>query len=97
MATREHRENIVLTGFMGVGKTTVGRADCRCSPNRRFVDADDVIVERAEMSIPEIFAAKGEAAFRALESEVCRDLAARTRLGDRHRRRDAGQSRQTAR
>ncbi len=67
-------QNIILTGFMGVGKTTVGR-QLAVQTERRFVDADDLIVERAEMSIAEIFATKGEAAFRALESEVCRDLA----------------------
>ncbi len=67
-------QNVILTGFMGVGKTTVGR-QLAVLTERRFVDADDLIVERAEMSIPEIFATKGEAAFRALESEVCRDLA----------------------
>ena len=77
MITREalpDDQNIVLTGFMGVGKTTVGR-QLAVQTERRFVDADDLIVERAEMSIPEIFALKGEPAFRALESEVCRDLA----------------------
>ncbi len=58
---------------MGVGKTTVGR-QLAVDLDRRFVDADDLIIERAEMSIAEMFAVKGEAAFRALESEVCRDL-----------------------
>ncbi len=67
-------QNVILTGFMGVGKTTVGR-QLAVQTERRFVDADDLIVERAEMSIPEIFALRGEPAFRALESEVCRDLA----------------------
>ena len=65
--------NIVVTGFMATGKTTIGRY-IGSLLKRRFVDADDVIVERAEMSIPEMFAVKGEAAFRALEKEVCRDL-----------------------
>ncbi len=77
MITRESLpddQNVILTGFMGVGKTTVGR-QVAVQTERRFVDADDLIVERAEMSIPEIFAVKGEAAFRALENEVCRDLA----------------------
>ncbi|MCZ2098364.1 MAG: shikimate kinase, partial [Anaerolineae bacterium] len=68
-------QNIVLTGFMGTGKTTIGRRVAALL-DRRFVDADDVIVERAGMSIPQIFATQGEAAFRALEKEVCRDLAA---------------------
>lgn len=67
--------NIVLTGFMGVGKTTVGR-EIALLLDRRFVDSDDVIVQRAEATIPQIFARDGEAGFRALEKEVCRDLAA---------------------
>ncbi len=64
---------------MATGKTTVGR-QIAVQIKRRFVDADDVIVERAEMSIPEMFAVKGEAAFRALEKEVCRDLSEETGL-----------------
>jgi shikimate kinase len=81
LATREQSgdQNIVLTGFMGAGKTTVGR-QIAVLLERRFVDADDVIVERAEMSIPQLFATKGEAAFRALEKEVCRDLTAEGNL-----------------
>ncbi len=67
--------NIILTGFMATGKTTIGRRVALLL-DRRFVDADDVIVERAGMSIPQIFATQGEVAFRALEKEVCRDLAA---------------------
>ncbi|MFN8562758.1 MAG: shikimate kinase [Anaerolineae bacterium] len=67
--------NIILTGFMATGKTTIGRRVALLL-DRRFVDADDVIVERGGMSIPQIFATDGEAAFRALEKEVCRDLAA---------------------
>ncbi len=72
MATPDR--NIVVTGFMGTGKTTVGERIAELL-KRRFVDADDVIVERADMSIAAIFETQGEAAFRALEKEVCRDLA----------------------
>lgn len=76
MATPELDErNIVITGFMGTGKTTVGRK-LALLLERRFVDSDDVITERAEATIPQIFARDGEAGFRALEKEVCRDLAA---------------------
>ena len=67
--------NIVITGFMATGKTTIGRRLAR-RLDRRFVDADEVIVERADMSIAQLFATQGEAGFRALEKEVCRDLAA---------------------
>ena len=60
---------------MASGKTTIGKRVASLL-KRPFVDADDVIIERAEMPIPEIFTTKGEAGFRALEKEVCRDLAA---------------------
>lgn len=66
--------NIFLIGFMGTGKTTVGRA-LSDQLDLRFVDMDDVIVERAGKSIPEIFAEDGEPAFRAIERQVAHDLA----------------------
>jgi len=68
-------QNLVLTGFMTTGKTTVGQLVAQMT-GWRFIDADALIVERAGMSIPELFAAQGEAAFRRLEAEVCRELAA---------------------
>ncbi|NOX63634.1 MAG: 3-dehydroquinate synthase [Chloroflexi bacterium] len=71
--------NIVLTGFMGVGKTAVGREVAR-RLGRTFVDMDDLIVLEAGMSIPEIFETRGEAYFRELESAVLRQLAAQNDL-----------------
>ena len=68
--------NIVLVGFMGTGKTTVGHLLAE-QLGRSFVDLDEVIVERAGMSIPELFEQEGEAAFRALEQEVVADAASR--------------------
>ncbi|PKO21783.1 MAG: 3-dehydroquinate synthase [Chloroflexi bacterium HGW-Chloroflexi-1] len=65
--------NIILTGFMGTGKTTVGK-EVAARLGRRFVDLDDLIVERAGKSIPDIFAQDGEPAFRDLESAVCQEL-----------------------
>lgn len=65
--------NLVITGFMGTGKTTVGRLTAE-SLNLAFVDTDTVIVQRAGMSIPEIFAQHGEAEFRRIEREVCLEL-----------------------
>ncbi len=69
---------IFMIGYRGTGKSTVARAlaellgfDC--------VDADDLIEERAGKSIAAIFADDGEAAFRDLESQVVRELAARLR------------------
>lgn len=65
---------IILTGFMGAGKTTAG-ALLAARLGWRFVDSDRVIEERARHTIAEIFAAQGEAQFRALEAAVIRDLA----------------------
>jgi len=69
--------NIVLTGFMATGKTTVGRivADVL---RLKFVDVDSEIVKQEGQSIPKIFAAKGEPEFRQIEAELCRDLAAKS-------------------
>ena len=62
---------ITLTGFMGSGKTTVGKvlADFLGCP---FMDLDDLIVKKAGKSIPEIFAQDGEPAFRQLEARLLR-------------------------
>ena len=64
---------ISLTGFMGCGKSSVGRilSELLCCP---FVDLDDAISERAGRSIPEIFAAEGEPYFRELERETLADI-----------------------
>lgn len=64
---------LVLTGFMGSGKTTVGRkiADLL---GWRFLDLDEEIVKAEGTGIPEFFAAKGEAAFRAREFELLASL-----------------------
>lgn len=64
---------MVLTGFMGTGKTTVGRLISR-ELRWDFVDTDDVIVER-HGPIDVIFASQGEDAFRALEREVAAEVA----------------------
>lgn len=71
--------NLVLTGFMGTGKSTVGRRVAE-QLGRPFVDMDELIVQRAGMSIPEIFARWGEPAFRQMEAELCRELAGQSGL-----------------
>ncbi len=58
--------NIVLIGMAGTGKSTIGRALAK-KLNREFIDTDEEIVKAAGLSIPEIFAAEGEAAFRERE------------------------------
>jgi shikimate kinase len=61
------RRCVVLIGFMGAGKTTVGRTlakRLRC----QFLDLDDVIQQRERKSVAEIFASSGEAVFRRMEN-----------------------------
>lgn len=70
-----HRRNLMLIGFMGVGKSTIGRL-CANRLNLAFRDSDAEIEARANMPIPRIFATQGEAAFRALERQVIADLCA---------------------
>jgi len=74
MSRASSKSNIVLTGFMGTGKTTIGQlvAD---RLGWRFVDTDRLIEARAGCSIAQIFAAQGEPAFRALESQICTEVA----------------------
>ena len=64
---------ISLTGFMGCGKSSVGRrlSELLCCP---FIDLDSVIEERTGRSIPEIFASDGEAAFRKMELDTLRNI-----------------------
>jgi 3-dehydroquinate synthase len=74
-----NQPNIVLTGFMGTGKSAVGRVLAEIS-GQTFIDTDDLIVARAGREIADIFAEQGEAAFRAMERQVARDLSGRSGL-----------------
>ena len=60
---------VILVGFMGAGKSSVGRILAR-RLGRCFVETDDMITAREGSTIPEIFATKGEAHFRAAEEEA---------------------------
>jgi 3-dehydroquinate synthase len=71
--------NLVLTGFMATGKTQVGREAAQ-RLRRPFVDMDAEIERQAGKSIPRIFAEEGEAAFREMEVDLCRELSKRTGL-----------------
>jgi shikimate kinase len=62
-------DRVVLVGFMGAGKTTVGRELAR-HLGWRFVDVDDAVVEAAGRSIAQIFATDGESHFRTLENHA---------------------------
>ena len=68
------RGNVILSGFMGSGKTAVGRR-LAAILHMEFVDMDRYIEEKAGMKIIEIFAQYGEAYFRTLESQVVEELA----------------------
>lgn len=71
--------NIVLVGFMGTGKSSVGRCLSKAL-NMTFTDMDDRIVERAGKPVSRIFAEEGEHAFRALEREVASELSRQSGL-----------------
>ena len=66
-------DRICLVGFMGAGKTTVGRLVAQ-RLQRRFVDLDDRICEREQREIADIFRDSGEPYFRRVESECLRAL-----------------------
>jgi shikimate kinase len=67
--------NIVITGFMGTGKSTVGKLVAE-KLGRPYLDTDEEIVRRIGMSIPEMFERDGEERFRHIERRMCRFLAA---------------------
>lgn len=70
--------NVALYGFMGVGKSTIGKALSE-QLGYGFLDMDEEIESRAGMKIKEIFAAEGEEGFRALEKAVAKELADKDR------------------
>lgn len=67
-------KNIVLIGFMGCGKSTVGRA-LQQKLGYQWLDIDHVIENRAGKSITSIFEEKGEPAFRQMETHLVREIA----------------------
>ena len=71
--------NIVLIGYRGTGKSTVGRL-LAARLEREFVSTDAEIVKRAQRTIPEIVAQQGWDYFRDLESDICRELTRRDQL-----------------
>jgi shikimate kinase len=66
--------NVVLTGFMGVGKTTIGRI-VAATLDRPFIDTDERIQQAAGCSVADLFAQAGEVAFRAWEAQIAAQLA----------------------
>ena len=70
-------ENIILTGFMGSGKTTVGKILAE-KLGTEFVDADKEIETKENKSIPDIFAENGQEYFRKVETEVLTEICEKT-------------------
>ncbi len=66
--------NVVLTGFRGSGKTTVGKALAE-RLGREFIDCDEYIEKQTGLTIREIFERHGESRFRTIESEAIVELA----------------------
>jgi shikimate kinase len=67
------RVRLALIGFMGAGKTTVGRR-VAAALGVPFLDADEALVAREGRSIPQLFAEEGEAGFRARERSMLEEL-----------------------
>lgn len=81
MSNKKHKKNseyqkgqhLVLIGFMGSGKTSIGRS-LSYKLKRAFYDTDKMIEDREGVTISDIFAAKGERYFRELETDVLREI-----------------------
>ena len=73
------KDNVILTGFMGTGKTSLGKL-LATRLGRPFVDIDKKIEDEARLSIPKIFERFGEAHFRELERAAVKDLCERRGL-----------------
>jgi shikimate kinase len=67
--------NVVLIGFRGSGKSTVGR-ELAARMKAEFIDCDELIEKRTGVSIAELFEKQGESHFRTLESQLIIELAA---------------------
>ncbi|MCA9916026.1 MAG: shikimate kinase [Anaerolineae bacterium] len=79
MATNEDQRNIVLTGFMGTGKSTIGPI-LAARMGRVYYDMDTAIEHRTGLIIPRIFAERSEPFFRAIERGLCHELALQREL-----------------
>lgn len=73
------KTNIILTGFMGTGKSTIGQL-VATELERQFIDMDTVIEARQGRPISQIFAEAGEPYFRQIEANLCQELAEREGL-----------------
>ena len=71
--------NLTITGFMGTGKTTVGRILAE-RLGRRLVDMDSCLEAELGKTIAEVFADDGEEVFRLAEARLCQQLASKSGL-----------------
>ena len=69
VANKEDSPNLILAGFMGTGKSALGRQLAK-RWRRPFLDTDELVEKLAGASIADIFAQHGEEHFRALERQV---------------------------
>lgn len=79
LAMSEDERNIVLAGFMGTGKSTVGPL-LATALDRQFYDMDTAIEHRTGLTIPRIFAEHSEPFFRAIERGLSHELATQKNL-----------------
>lgn len=79
MATTRQIRNIALIGFMGTGKTSVGRLVAELL-DFEYLDTDEMIQSGTGRTISDIFKADGETAFRALEEKAVAELAGRLKI-----------------
>ena len=68
------KNNIILTGMMGAGKTITGKLLKESMPDFELLDTDELIEKKSQMTIAEIFKQKGEKYFRQLEQDVIADI-----------------------
>ena len=69
-SSADYEKSIVLIGLMGSGKTTIGQK-LSYKLNLPFIDSDEEVVKASGCSIPDIFRAYGEKAFRDTEKKSC--------------------------
>jgi shikimate kinase len=68
--------NIVLLGYMGCGKTTIGKILSKIT-GKKFIDLDSYIESKTNLSISDLFSLKGEIYFRKLESDCLKVIMAK--------------------
>ena len=74
-----NKANLILVGFMGTGKTSVGK-ELATKLRMTFLDMDDIITDRAGKPISRIFAENGEPYFRTIERDLVKELSGKNNL-----------------